>query len=168
MTNAIDSLLSTVGVVMGTSASQVSDPKVYIGAALGGALSLGLLSGFLGVYLTERTEKIKELREIEKAMMADLQKSIYAKTISSSALYVAFWSLMGSLAIPIIALIPFFVALIVKLPQGAEVAGSLSIAYSELFILGFISDRSLRSALLYLSLGLIATVLVKALSWLLI
>ena len=168
ITNAVDSVLSTIGIVTGTSASHVSDPKVYISAALGGALSLGLLSGFLGVYLTERAEKVRELQEIEKAMLADLSNSVYAKTIASSALYVAFWSLLGSLLMPIIALLPFFVGLVVRLPEGFEVSSSLVIAYSELVSLGLISGRSLRSALLYLGLGLIATALVKLLGWLLI
>ena len=162
VTNGVDSVLSTIGVIVGTSSSQISDPRVYVGAALGGALSLGLLSGFLGVYLTERSEKLRELREMEKAVMGDLHKSVYAKAIETTALYVALWSLLGSLVLPLIALSPFLVAFLVG-PYSFEVEASLLIAHLELAFLGFMSSRSWKGTILYLALGLLATVLVRVL-----
>jgi len=169
VTNGVDSLLSTIGVVTGTFvASRQSDPRVYLGASLGGALSLGILSGFLGVYLTERSERREELEEMEKKIMGDLSHSVYAKATDYLALYVALWSVLGSLGLPLIALTPFILAYIFGLKSIHVVYSTLALAYLELALLGAYAGRSLRSALLYLGLGLAATLVATLLGDLLI
>ena len=166
ITNGVDSLISTIGVVSGTYVTtKQADPRLYLGASLGGAVALGFLSGFLGVYLTERVERMKELEEMEKEVMGNLSKSLYAKATNYVALYVALWSALGSLGLPMIALLPFFVAFFVKINA---VFISLAIMYLELFTLGLYAGRSLRTALSYLLLGLGATALASALGDLLI
>ncbi len=160
ITNGVDSLLSTIGVVTGTFvASHAQDPRTYLGASLGGALSLGLLSGFLGVYLTERSERKEELEEMEKEIMGDLSHSLYAKATNYLAFYVALWSALGSLGLPLIALTPFMVATLVQMNINDVVFATIAIAYAELLLLGAYSGRSLKSALSYLALGLAATLI---------
>jgi len=169
VTNGVDSLLSTIGVVTGTYvASHHSDPRVYLGASLGGALSLGLLSGFLGVYLTERSERKEELEEMEKKILGDLSKSLYARATDYLALYVALWSVLGSLGLPLIALTPFFLSYVLSISSSEAVYASILIAYAELLALGFYSGKSLRTALSYLALGLAATLIAYTLGDLLI
>ena len=169
VTNGVDALLSTIGVVTGTFvATHQTDPKVYLGASLGGALSLGLLSGFLGVYLTERSERKEELEEMEKEIMGDLSHSVYAKATNYLALYVAFWSVLGSLGLPLVALSPFFAVYLSSLKSVDAVYASLAIAYAELAALGLYSGRSLKTALSYLGLGVAATLIAFALGDLLI
>jgi len=166
VTNGVDSLLSTIGVVTGTYVTTHElDPRVYLGASLGGAMALGLLSGFVGVYITEKVERLKELSEMEKEVIGSLRKSVYAKATNYLALYVALWSALGSLGLPLLALSPFLLALFFNFNA---VYASLFLAYLELTFLGLYAGRDLKSAAMYLALGLAATAVAAALGRLLI
>ncbi len=165
-TNGVDALLSSIGVLAGTnSLAHPKDPAVYVGAVLGGAISLGFLSGFLGVMITERSERLRELREIESSVMASLEDSMYAKAVNYASLYVALWSLMGSLGLPLTVLVPLMFSLRKLLDIEMAVRISLAIAYVELFLLGIYIGKAtspLKVALQYLALGLVATLLASS------
>jgi len=166
-TNGIDSLLSAIGVLSGTSSvAHPRDPAVYVGAVLGGALSLGLLSGFLGVLITERSERLKELKEMERSIASSLAGSMYAKVVNYASLYVALWSLAGSLGLPLTVLIPLIMSLSGILDLALAVKASLIVAYIELFLLGIYIGKGtspLKVALQYLSLGIVATIITSLL-----
>jgi len=157
-TNGVDALLSAIGVLSGTnSISHSKDPTVYLGAVMGGALSLGLLSGFLGVFITERSERLKELREMEKSVMKELGNTMYSKIVNYASVYVAFWSLLGSLGLPLWAITPLLLALKGLLGTETSIILSLVIAHTELFALGFYIGKEtspIKVALEYLFLGI--------------
>ncbi|UXD22407.1 hypothetical protein IPA_04440 [Ignicoccus pacificus DSM 13166] len=166
-TNGVDALLSAIGVLSGTSSiSHSENPNVYLGAVLGGALSLGLLSGFLGVMITERSERLKELKELEKSMMKKLDNTMYARVVNYASIYVALWSLLGSLGLPLIAITPLFLALRGLLVTHQAVLWSLVMAHIELFLLGLYIGKDtspIRIALQYLSLGIAAHIIASML-----
>jgi len=161
-TNGVDSLLSTIGILNGTlNATHLKDPNVYLSSVLGGAISLGLLSGFVGVYITERTERLKELNRIEKAMAKKLTKSLYAKAINYASIYVALWSLIGSLLLPMLSLIPIALSKMGLIETDRAVILSILIAHLELLVIGLVlgGKKKFNVALQYLALGIAATLI---------
>ncbi len=159
-TNGVDSLLSTIGILSGTfTATHSTDPNIYLSSVLGGAISLGLLSGFVGVYITERAERIKELRRIERAMARRLSDSLYARVINYASLYVAFWSLIGSLVLPLVSIIPVMFSKFKIINTVTGVILSVALAHVELVTIGVLlgEGNKARVSLQYLALGIAAT-----------
>jgi predicted membrane protein (TIGR00267 family) len=89
------------------------------------------VAGFWGAYLTEKAERKKELRELEKSMLTRLKKTKIGRA-SKAAPYIL--AMIDGLA-------PFFAALIVMLPfffapiKTAYFA-AMGIAFGILFVLG--------------------------------
>ncbi|ALU11620.1 hypothetical protein EYM_03115 [Ignicoccus islandicus DSM 13165] len=161
-TNGVDSLLSTIGILNGTlSATHSNDPNIYLSSVLGGAVSLGLLSGFVGVYITERAERLEELRKIERAMARKLNKSFYAKAVNYASVYVALWSLVGSLVLPLTSLIPIILSKFGVLETTLGVLLSIVLAHLELSLIGlsFGGSNRVKVAIQYLILGIGATII---------
>ncbi len=107
VTNAFDSLLASLGVSVGGYAS-TADPKLLGLSIVGGGLAMGLFSGVIGVYLSERAERLRELREIERSMARSLEGTVYAEMARLIPVYVALWSGLGAVAFPILVALPYF------------------------------------------------------------
>jgi len=162
ITNSIDSILSSLGVNIGAYSSDL-DPKIMILAVLGGSLSLSIVSGFIGVFVSERAERVRELKELEKKLGARLKSSLYAKSITLIPLYVALWSSIGMLVFPLIIVIPYVLALINLLKMWEAFVISIGITLTSLTVigayLGFVTGEKIQiSALRTLGLGLLALI----------
>lgn len=170
VTNSFDGLISTLGIILGGYLGNVEDPATYIYTVAGGMLALGIFSGMIATYLSERAERLRELHETERVMLHKLDDSIYAKVARYVPVYVAFWSGIGALLLPLLTLIPFAVALYLgtDFPLEITIAASTSIALVELFLigcyLGKISGESkLLNGLKFVGIGLTAVITLLAL-----
>ena len=138
VTNSFDGLLSTLGIILGNYASGTTSLNSYIGGVLGSSFALGFFSGMVATYLSERAERLNELRRTEKVMLHSLRGSIYEKAAKIVPVYVAVWSGLGALILPGIGVSPFIAAKLAGLSVGltALVAASTAIVLGELFLLG--------------------------------
>lgn len=136
VTNSFDAMFSALGVMLGTYAVGAKDPTVYIGAILGGSLSMGLFSSFVGSYLAERAERLRELKSMEREVMASLRKSIYWRASRVIPLYVAFWSSIGIIALPLLSTTPFMASWAGLLSLDRALTLSVAIVYAIMFSLG--------------------------------
>lgn len=168
VTNALDSLLSTIGILLGTYLLGGKNPLVYYGAVVGGATAMGLFSAFLGTYLSERAERMRELREMEKTVLRSLRGSIYWKAAKIVPLYVALWSSIGVLTLPALCTSPLLAAHAGLLGLSDAIYLSLALIEAALFgigcFLGKISGEGmLKSGARMLLIGLAASIMYLAL-----
>jgi predicted membrane protein (TIGR00267 family) len=99
---------------------------------------MGLFSGFVATYLSERAERLRELHETERAMLHPLRGSIYERAARLVPLYVAFWSGLGVTLLPLLGIAPFIAdaALGLSMATKTMVYASAAIIVGELFGLG--------------------------------
>jgi len=143
------------------------DPLVIAMAILGGSISLSVISGFLGVFLSERAERVRELRELERKLGADLSRSLYALSARFTPLYVALWSSIGMLVFPLLSATPYLVAKMEALDLWEAFIASLAATYTALALIGvylarITGENVYISAFRLLLLGLLASMVVLA------
>ncbi len=162
--NAFDGVLTTLGVLVGSSIAHVRSAHQVIAVGLGAAVAMGV-SGFYGSYLIERAERDRSLRELEDVTLSSLEDSDIAAASTYATIVIA---LVDGVS-------PFLAALLVLLPflggfmgiHAAYVTG-VAIAFVELFLLGLFLGRVSRQRLVWSGVKLaVAGVLCIALSALL-
>ncbi|AEM39398.1 protein of unknown function DUF125 transmembrane [Pyrolobus fumarii 1A] len=169
VTNAFDGLLSALGIILGLYIAGMSVPQSYIGAVAGGSGVMGLFSGFVATYLSERAERLRELRETERVMLHSLEGSVYWRAARLVPIYVAFWSAMGATLPPLLSTTPFILAaysgVLVTLHH---IAASISLILVFMYTLGFYmgkisGENPWLSGLRFLSIGVGATLFMSTL-----
>lgn len=78
VTNGFDGTLTMLGLMTGFYVSGTEELGVAINACLGAAIAL-FVSGLSSAYLSETAERKQELRELEQAMLVDLEESRYGE-----------------------------------------------------------------------------------------
>lgn len=158
VTNAFDGLLAALGVSMG-SYSGSADPAMLALGIVGGGLAMGLFSGMIGVYLSERAERLSELHKLESKMMKNLRGTIYWRIARVVPVYVALWSGLGVTIAPIIVALPYILvaagaAMSMKAALVASIALGLVVAAMLGYYLGVVSGESkISSTLRFVSLA---------------
>ncbi|MCP5245013.1 MAG: hypothetical protein H6937_03220 [Burkholderiales bacterium] len=91
--NGFDGALTMLGLLIGFYVSGQVVLPVVISVCLGAAIALGM-SGMTSAYISEAAEKKRELKRLEKAMIADLGESAYGHTTRLMPLLIALlmWS----------------------------------------------------------------------------
>jgi predicted membrane protein (TIGR00267 family) len=135
ITNGFDGALTTLGLIIGFYSAQQVAVSVVISACMGAAIALAV-SGFASAYISEAAEREKELKELERSLIKDLEGTAQSKAARVVPLLVA---LVNGLA-------PFSLALLIILPLLVAGAGSqlpisplvlsIIIAFSLIFLLG--------------------------------
>ncbi|MCB1983895.1 MAG: hypothetical protein KDF49_00520 [Nitrosomonas sp.] len=131
--NGFDGALTMLGLLIGFYVSGQVVLPVVISVCLGAAIALGM-SGMTSAYISEAAEKKRELKRLEKAMIADLGESAYGHATRLMPLLIAF----------INGLAPFLIALFIILPlalahwQPQLVSHPLEIATMVAFLLIFL------------------------------
>ncbi len=109
VTNSFDGLLAAIGVNVGGYRDGI-DPMILALSMLGGAISMGILSGVVGVYLSERAERFREVRKLERVVGRTLRGSLYWRAASMAPAYIALWSGVGILGFPFLSATPYLAA----------------------------------------------------------
>jgi predicted membrane protein (TIGR00267 family) len=146
VTNAFDGLLAALGVSMG-GYSDAANPKTLALGIVGGGLAMGLFSGMIGVYLSERAERMGELRHLESKMMKKLEGTIYWRIARVIPVYVALWSGLGVTTAPIIVALPYILVAIgmgsnLRVALLASILSGLGLAALLGYYLGHVSGES--------------------------
>ena len=87
--NAFDGALTMLGVVIGAYVSGVIDqPTVIISAGIAGSIAMGV-SGVSGAYMTEKAERTKKLKDLEKAMLIDMKNGLHERSHRFATIFAA-------------------------------------------------------------------------------
>lgn len=157
--NSFDGILTTMGIVIGSYVGGVHEPKVVIMTGLGAAVAMGV-SGFWGAYETERAERARSLRALERATLSSLKDTTIGKAADFATVLV---SLVDGIS-------PFLAALLVMSPFFLEgtltelhmyIAG-IVISFVSLGLLGAYLGKISKASILSSSLKMVVAGMICA------
>jgi len=128
--NAFDGVLTMLGILVGSFFAGITDTRIIIIAGFGASLAMGV-SGFWGSYLTEKAERRKELRELEKSMLTRLKKTKIGRASKAAPYILAMIDGLAPFIAALFVLIPFFV---VSITMAYYIA--IALAFLLIFVLG--------------------------------
>jgi predicted membrane protein (TIGR00267 family) len=160
--NSFDGVLTMVGIMTGQYLARVSDPRTVIQVGVAASIAIGV-SGLSGAYLAESAERGRELAELERLSLTDLNDTKIGRASRMAVIVVSLVDGLSPLVSSLIVLIPFFIAPLIG-NITISYALSLLIGLISLFglgtFLGHISGRSLMSyGLRTTAAGIVAVVL---------
>ena len=161
--NAFDGSMTMLGIVSGIFISDITDYRVIIGSGLGACIAMGV-SGAFGAYMAEKAERTKDLRELENAMLTNLENSIISEASQFAAIFIAVIDGISPVIAALISLAPFFLARYWILTFTLAVKASITVTLLTLFILGAFlgkvsGDAVLKNGIVMMTAGLATALL---------
>ncbi|MEN8198619.1 MAG: hypothetical protein ABFR63_00970 [Thermodesulfobacteriota bacterium] len=143
VTNGFDGALTMLGLMTGFHMGGDVELQTAIVASLGAAIAL-FMSGLSSAYLSEAAERKKELRELERALLTDLQDSEHGQASQFVPMLVALVNGFSPLLISLVIISPLWLARWDLLPMGlSPFLLAILIALCSIFLLGvFLSGIS--------------------------
>lgn len=138
--NAFDGALTMLGVILGAYVAGVEDPRLVIGAGVGGCLAMAV-SGFCGTYMTERAERIRRLKRLENAMLVDLNGSMHERSSLFASVFAALVDGLSPAMSAMMSILPFVLSLAFSFPVGYAFLSSVLVTLAVLFGLGVFLGR---------------------------
>lgn len=142
--NGFDGALTTLGVIMGSTAAGVSNPRVVVSAGLGASLAMGI-SGAWGAYMAEKAERTRAMKELEEALFTDLDRSVLHRASNAAVAFVAFIDAISPVLASLISLAPFILAISTTFPLAWTLGVAVLLNLGTLFVLGVFLGRISRS-----------------------
>ncbi len=105
--NAFDGALTMLGVVIGAYFAGILDPLPIISAAISGSIAMGA-SGISGAYMTEKAERTRKLKELERAMLTTLKDGLHYKSYRFATIFVAIVDGVSPALAAMLVVSPFF------------------------------------------------------------
>ncbi len=146
-TNSFDGLLSALGVSVGGFSPDVNPEFLALGI-VGGSLAMGVLSGVVGVYLSERAERVREVRELERKVAKSLRNSVYWKAANIIPFYIALWSGVGIIFFPLLVAAPYLAAASGAISVVEAFYASIGVALTLMAVVGMYLARISGSSLI--------------------
>ena len=138
--NGFDGALTMLGIVMGFTLAEPADIQIVISACLGAAIALGV-SGVSSAYISEVAERRKSLRELEQAMIRDLEQSAHGDAARWMPLLVGLVNGLSPLLLSLLIMLPLWLARAgIGLPLSPLLL-SMVIALVIVFLLGVFLGR---------------------------
>ena len=161
--NAFDGALTMLGIVIGAHFAGIIDPLPIISAAISGSIAMGA-SGISGAYMTEKAERTRKIKELERAMLTDMRNAIQYKSYRFATIFVALIDGISPALAAMIVVSPFFLVyasiINVELAFIACIAITLLLLLSLGIYLAKISDENLiKYGLQMLLVGILTAVL---------
>ena len=107
--NAFDGVVTIIGVIAGSYAAGVEDPRVVVTTGVSTSVAMGI-SGLWGAYLTESAERERDLGELQEQMLTDLSQTKIGRASRTAILVVTVVDGFSPFLAAIVALLPFFFA----------------------------------------------------------
>ncbi len=161
--NTFDGALTMLGVVIGAYIIGGLEPITIISAGIAGSIAMGA-SGMSGAYMTEKAERTKKLKELEKAMLTDMKNGLHARSHRFATIFAAVIDGVSPAFAAMIVISPFFIARFGIIEVETAFLACICLTFAILFILGIylakISDESMiRYGVQMLMVGLITAAL---------
>lgn len=143
VTNGFDGALTMLGLMAGFYISGGVTLPTAISVCLGAAVAL-FMSGLSSAYLSEAAERKEELRELEQALLTDLQDSDYGQASQYVPVLVALVNGFSPLLISLLIISPLWLSQYGILPPSlSPFILAISVALGAIFLLGvFLSSVS--------------------------
>ena len=162
--NAFDGALTMLGVVIGAYVSGfINQPTVIISAGIAGSIAMGA-SGMSGAYMTEKAERTKKLKELEKAMLTDMKDRLHGRSHRFASIFAAVVDGVSPALAAMIVVSPFFFVSFHIISAELAFFSCITITLIVLILLGIylakISDESMiRYGIQMLIVGLVTAFL---------
>jgi predicted membrane protein (TIGR00267 family) len=137
--NAFDGALTIIGVLMGNLTAGVEKPQIVVSTGLATCVAMGV-SGLWGAYLTEAAERKRDLDELGRYTLTDLNGTRIGRASRVAVVTVALIDGLAPFLAALVVLIPFFVAGLFPAVTWAYYT-SLGMALLALFGLGLFLGR---------------------------
>ena len=147
--NAFDGVLTFLGILMGNLVLIEFHPLTIIKIGLSTCLAIGM-SGAFGRFLSERAERKRSLRQIEKNMFTDLSDSSLEREAKKKTITISIIDGVSPALTAVIPLSPFFLAQASVIPVNVSIVASFALVFIVLFGLGiFLGKTCEENILLY-------------------
>ena len=135
VTNGFDGALTMLGLTMGFYSSDSVATPVIISACLGAAIAL-TVSGLASAYLSESAEREKELKELEQAVVGDLENTAHGRAARWVPILIAVVNGFSPLLMALLIMTPLWLSEAgIALPLTALECAIVT-AFLSLFMLG--------------------------------
>ena len=135
VTNGFDSALTMLGLTMGFYSSNNVATPVIISVCLGAAVALSI-SGLASAYVSETAEREKELKELEQAVVGNLEDTAHGRAARWVPILIAMVNGFSPLLIALLIMTPLWLSQAgIALPLTA-LESSIVLAFLTLFLLG--------------------------------
>jgi predicted membrane protein (TIGR00267 family) len=142
--NAFDGAMTSLGVVIGSYVTSISDPRTVIGVILVSGVAMAV-SGFSGTYMTESAERARSLNELEDSMLIDLEETMYGRASRFVSVFAAVVDGSAPFIASIPCMIPFIIAVLglleIHLAFYTSVTASLLVLFTLGVFLGKLSEK---------------------------
>ncbi len=146
--NAFDGVLTIIGVLMGNLTAGVEEPQIVVSTGLATCTAMGI-SGLWGAYLTEAAERKRDLDELSRYTLTDLNNTRIGKASRVAVVTVAAIDGLAPFLAALFVLIPFLAAGLFPVITWVYYT-SLGMALLALFSLGlFLGHISRGNLILY-------------------
>jgi predicted membrane protein (TIGR00267 family) len=147
--NAFDGVLTFLGILMGNVVLNELIPSVVIKIGLSTCLAIGM-SGAFGRFLSERAERKRVLRQMEKDTLTDLGETSLERKGTEKMLIISLVDGISPALAAVIPLSPFFLAQASIIPVNVSMVASFALIFLVLFGLGmFLGKTAEENAFLY-------------------
>jgi predicted membrane protein (TIGR00267 family) len=140
--NAFDGVLTIIGVLMGNLMARVDEPRIVVSTGMATCIAMGI-SGLWGAYLTESAERRRDLVELGRQTLTDLNDTRIGRASRMAVVVVAVIDGLSPFVAALVVLIPFFAAGFLPTIAWAYYF-SLGVAMLTLFglglFLGYVSE----------------------------
>ena len=159
--NGFDGALTTLGVVLGSWFGGVQDPRIVFGLGLSAGIAMAV-SGAWGAMISERAERLKSKKDLEKALFTKLDGSVIDKASNFAIILVSLIDAVSPLAFSLAILAPYAISGMGMLSISEAFQASMVVGGICLFGLGFFLGRiSKENPILHGLLMLLAGVLLS-------
>jgi predicted membrane protein (TIGR00267 family) len=161
--NAFDGALTMLGVIIGAYMAGILNPMPIISAGVAGSIAMGA-SGISGAYMTEKAERTKKLKELEKAMLTDLTNGLHYKSHRFASIFAAIVDGFSPAMAAMLVVSPFILVNFGLFSTMIAFYSSIILTLASLLLLGLylakISDESMiKYGLQMLIVGFVTAVL---------
>ena len=162
--NGFDGSMTALGVILGAWIVGVENPNIVVMTGLGACLALGV-SGFFGAYITEKAERRRHLKNLEDAILTNLEDSLHKDATTFAPAFASLINGLSPVLMAITSLSPFLLAMAGMVPIWTSYTASLALTLATLFMLGVYLGRvAQENVLLYgiqmLTAGVVIAVIV--------
>jgi predicted membrane protein (TIGR00267 family) len=159
--NAFDGVLTIIGVLMGNLTAGVDEPRIVVSTGLATCVAMGV-SGLWGAYLTEAAERKRDLDELSRYTLTDLNDTRIGRASRVAVVAVALIDGFAPFLAALIVLAPFFAAGLFPAITWAYYF-SLGMALLTLFGLGLFLGHISRGNLIFYGIRTVIAGLVSIL-----
>jgi len=153
--NGMDGSMTVLGIILGSWAARVKNPYVIVMAGLGACLAMGV-SGLFGAYITEKAERKRIIKNLEDAILSDLEGSLQQNASEFVPTLAALVDGLSPTLTAMISLIPFIMSMLKFLSIWDSYIVSIILTFGTLFALGLYLGRIARERMWLYGLQMVA------------